>query len=329
MRRRGGQHPAHDNCSHITLENSLFQEVRGEPMRGVLESAKRAAASDATILLIGESGTGKSLLARQIHFWSPRREKPFISIDCIRLAQMSARVQKHAPLIKNPLVEQFEAADGGTLFLSAIDQLSPSFQIEVARFVLHHTLRTSDGENPVDVRIIAATDRELAPLVENHQFREDLFYELDIVTLHLPPLRERVVDIPALAESMLETAAIRNGRSRLHLSSEAAAVIRRYSWPGNVRELRNAMEAAAVLCETDTVTVANLPEAIRRQISANSMSISPRTSLDEIERQQIVRVLSESPTLGKAAATLGIHITTLYRKRKRYKLDLIAASKAK
>jgi NtrC-family two-component system response regulator AlgB len=304
-------------------------------MRRVLASAEQAAVSDATILLIGEGGTGKSLLAKQIHFWSPRRAKPFVSIDCIRWTQRSRGNEKTGYALYEVLVgtkhamERLEAPDGGTLFLSGIDQLSSALQIELARFVLDRTLGTAEGERTVDVRIIAASDRDLVTQVKIGQFREDLFYSLNIIALRLPPLRERVADIPTLAASMLDAAAIRNRRSHLRLSPEAAAAISCYSWPGNVRELRNAMEAAAVLSEGETVHLANLPEAIYKRASGTIVPTSPKASLDEIERQHILRVLSESPTLGKAAATLGIDVTTLYRKRKRYNLDVAVGSKAR
>ena len=335
MPRRDARYPAHDHPLYKGAENSLFLQSHSPAMRRVLESAEQAAASDATILLIGEGGTGKSLLAKQIHLWSPRRAKPFVSIDCIRWTQRSRESEKSGYALYEVLVgtrhapERLGATEGGTLFLSGIDQLSPALQSELARFVLDRTLMSAGGETTVDVRIIAASDRDLVTQVRIRQFREDLFYGLNIIALRLPPLRERVADIAALAANMLDAAAIRNGRSHLHLSPEAAAAITRYNWPGNVRELRNAMEAAAVLCEGETVHSANLPEAIYKHASGAIMPTSPKESLDEIERQHILRVLSESPTLGKAAATLGINVTTLYRKRKRYNLDVSDFSKAR
>jgi len=335
MPRRDARYPAHDHPLYKGAENSLFLQSRNPAMRRVLESAEQAAASDATILLIGEGGTGKSLLAKQIHLWSPRRAKPFVSIDCIRWTQRSRESEKSGYALYEVLVGtrhapgRLGATEGGTLFLSGIDQLSPALQIELARFVQDRTLRAAEGERTVDVRIIAASDRDLVTQVRIRQFREDLFYGLNIIALRLPPLRERVADIAALAANMLDAAAIRNGRSHLHLSPEAAAAITRYNWPGNVRELRNAMEAAAVLCEGETVHSANLPEAIYKHASGAIMPTSPKASLDEIERQHILRVLSESPTLGKAAATLGINVTTLYRKRKRYNLDVAVGSKSR
>lgn len=335
MRRRDARHSAHDHPLYKGAENFLFLQSRSPAMRRVLERAQQAAASDATILLIGEGGTGKSLLAKQIHLWSSRRAKPFVSIDCIRWTQWSRDSEKSGYALYEVLVgtghapERLGATEGGTLFLSGIDQLSPVLQIELARFVLDRTLMSEQGKRTVDVRVIAASDRDLVEQVKIRQFREDLFYGLNIIALRLPPLRERFADIPFLAASMLDAAATRNGRGHLHLSPEAAEAITRYNWPGNVRELRNAMEAAAVLCEGEIVHSANLPEAIYKHASETIMPTSPKASLDEIERQYILRVLSESPTLEKAAATLGINVTTLYRKRKRYNLDVSDISKAR
>lgn len=335
MPRRHARYSAHDHPLSKGAENSLFLQSRSPAMRRVLESAEQVAASDATILLIGEGGTGKSLLAKQIHLWSPRRARPLVSIDCIRLTQRSRESDKSGYALYEMLVGtkhapgRLEATEGGTLFLSGIDQLSPPLQIELARFVHDRTLRTAEGERTVDVRIIAASDRDLAPQVMTHQFREDLFYDLNIISLRLPPLRERSTDILPLAVSMLDAAALRNRRARLHLSQEAAAVMTRYTWPGNVRELRNAMEAAAVLCEGETIHSANLPEVISKDASRTITPTSPKDSLGEIERQHILRALSESPTLGQAAATLGINVTTLYRKRKRYNLDVAVGSKSR
>lgn len=324
---------AHDHPLFEGAENFLFLQSRSQAMRRVLESSEQAAASDATILLMGEGGTGKSLLAKQIHLWSPRRAKPFVSVDCIRWTQRSRESEKTGYALYEVLVGtkhatgRLGAMEGGTLFLSGIDQLSPALQIELARFVLDRSPMSAEDQKTIDVRIIAASNRDLITQVKIREFREDLFYGLNIIALRLPPLRERVADIPALAASMLDAAAIRNGRSHLHLSPEAAAAISRYSWPGNVRELRNAMEAAAVLSEGETVHLANLPEAIYKHPSGTIMPTSPKASLDEIERQHILRVLSESSTLGKAAETLGINVTTLYRKRKRYNLDVSDGSK--
>jgi DNA-binding NtrC family response regulator len=171
------------------------------------------------------------------------------------------------------------------------------------------------------VRIIASSNRDLLSEVQAHRFSEELFYSLSIVSLDVPLLCEHPTDILPLASRMLVTAAIRHDRGALRLSPEAAAAMTLYRWPGNVRELRNAMEAAAVLCDSETVTLSALPEAVANAANAIIPPFS-KTSLAEVERCQIVRVLAESATLDEAAATLGINVSTLWRKRKRYNLDL-------
>jgi NtrC-family two-component system response regulator AlgB len=172
----------------------------------------------------------------------------------------------------------------------------------------------------VDARIIAASNRDLPGEVTAHRFREDLFYRLNVIALSVPPLREHAEDILPLAERLLSAAAIRNRRSQLRLSPEAQAVIANYGWPGNVRELRNAVERAAVLSQSDLISPECLPDTLFRQHPLAPSSPSS-ASLEEIEREQIMRVLAESPTLQDAAENLGINVTTLWRKRKRYKLE--------
>jgi two-component system, NtrC family, response regulator AlgB len=316
------------------VEDSLLLQPRSPDMRRLLESAEQAAASNGTILLTGESGTGKTLLARQIHLWSSRRAKPFEIIDCTMFSQQSRKKERDGltldalSLRAKRVSERFEAAEAGTLFLAGIDDLPPALQVELAQFVQDRTLRTAEGEKTIDVRIIASSNRDLVPEVRTHRFREDLFYGLSIISLRVPALRERPTDILPLALRMLATAVVRNRRGNLNLAPEAAAIMTRYRWPGNVRELRNAMEAAAVLCEGETITLANLPEAIAKH-ALGTITTSSRASLDEIEREHILRVLAESRTLDQAAATLGINVVTLYRKRKRLNLDVAIGSKSK
>jgi two-component system, NtrC family, response regulator AlgB len=292
-------------------------------MQRLLENARLAAGSNATILVTGESGTGKSLLARQIHLWSSRRTKPFSIIDCTRLSQQqdgpTLDTQSRATTILETLIG---CAEGGTIFLTRVDELRPALQSGLARFAQERRIQTGEGEKKIDVRIIASSNRDLLAEVKAHRFREDLFYSLNIISLYVPPLCERPTDILPLAAGMLAAAAIRNHRGNLRLSPEAAAAMTLYRWPGNVRELRNAMEAAAVLCEGETVALPALPEVISKNASGVITPPLSTTSLEEIERQHILRVLAESATLEQAAATLGINVATLWRKRKRYNLDL-------
>jgi NtrC-family two-component system response regulator AlgB len=291
-------------------------------MLRLLENARQAAGSNATILLTGESGTGKSLLARQIHLWSPRRAKPFSIIDCTRLSQQQDGSGLDAPSIATSSEQALLAgAEGGTVFLASVDALHPALQSRFARLVQERTIQTTEREKRIDMRIIASSHRDLLPEVRAHRFNEDLFYALNIISLHVPPLCERPGDILSIAAYLLAAAAIRNNRGDLHLSPEAAAAMTLYRWPGNVRELRNAMEATAVLCEGETVTLETLPEAISMNAAGVIVPPLSKTSREEIERQHILRVVAESATLEQAAATLGINVTTLWRKRRRYNLD--------
>ena len=200
------------DTSQGAVEDALFLQPRSPDMRRLLENAEQAAASNGTILLTGESGTGKTLLARQIHLWSSRRAKPFVIIDCTILSQQSRERERSGwaldalPIGAKRASERFEAAEGGTLLLASIDDLPPALQVELAQFVQDRTLKTAQGEKTLDVRIIAASSRDLVPEVRAHRFREDLFYNLNIISLRVPALRERPTDILPLALRMLATA---------------------------------------------------------------------------------------------------------------------------
>ena len=310
-----------------TIEEYPFLDSRSPAMRRLLETAEQAAVSDATILLTGESGTGKNVLARQIHRWSQRREHPFVVVNCTTLSEplLESELFGHMRGAFTGAIKdkrgRLEAADGGTVFLDEIADLSALLQTKLLRFVQEQSFERVGGEQTikVDVRIIAASNRNLQSEVEAHRFREDLFYRLNVITLQVPSLRERPADILPLAKRMLSAAAVRNHRPQLRLSTEAAAAITRYRWPGNVRELRNAIERATILSQGDAITVEHLPDSVLSD--GASAATSTLASLEEVEREHILRVLSESPRLEDAAASLGIDSSTLWRKRRRYKLD--------
>jgi DNA-binding NtrC family response regulator len=210
-------------------EDSLFLESRSPVMRRLLENAQQAAASNGTILLIGESGTGKTLLARQMHLWSPRRAKPYIAVNCAMLSPHSMErevlgqtvqtVPRRANRSQNPL----EGAAGGTVFLEDVSELSATLQLALVQLVQDRSLETLEGKITIDVRIMVATSRDLVAEVAAHRFREDLFYSLNIISLRVPALRERPADILPLARRMLAAAAFRHRRGDLGISEEAAA----------------------------------------------------------------------------------------------------------
>lgn len=321
----------------LQAENQALRETIGEmpmlesksaTMKHLFEQARQAAQSDATILLTGESGTGKNVLARQIHRWSRRSSGPFVVVNCTTLSEelLESELFGHVRGSFTGAIKdkpgRLEAAGKGSVYLDEIADLTPRLQAKFLRFVQEHSFERigSDTVIRVDTRIIAASNRDLEAEVAQRHFREDLFHRLNVITLRVPALRERREDILPLAEWMLRAAALRNDRSALRLSSEASAAIAKYRWPGNARELLNALERAAVLCRSDVITREDLPDAMFRE-GSEVMDPHHAASLEEMERDHIRRVLSEAATLEEAAATLGINVTTLWRKRKRYGIE--------
>ena len=307
-------------------EEDLLLESRNPGMVALLETIERAAAGDSTILLTGESGTGKDVLARQIHRWSPRRHGPFVVINCGTLAE---------PLMENELFGhvrgsftgaaddkpgRLEAGDGGTILFDEIADLPTSLQTKFLRFVQDRSLERigSNRTLTVDVRVVAASNRNLEAEVAGGRFRQDLYYRLNVITFTLPPLRERTQDILPFAEWMLMGISTTVGRRELCIAPDAAEALVNYRWPGNLRELHNALMRAAALARSETITFADLPDSIRHPVSSMSVPGAHGIRLKDFEREHIIRVLAESPTLGQAAATLGINVTTLWRKRRHY-----------
>jgi two-component system, NtrC family, response regulator AlgB len=322
----------------LQAENQALRETIGEApmlesqspaMKHLFELAHQAAQSDATILLTGESGTGKNVLSRQIHRWSRRADGPFVVVNCTTLSEelLESELFGHVRGSFTGAIKdkpgRLEAADKGTVFLDEIADLTPRLQAKFLRFVQEQSFERigSDAVIRVDARIIAASNRDLEAEVAQRHFREDLFHRLNVITLRVPALRERREDLLSLAGWMLRAAAIRNGRPAMRLSPEAAAAIGKYRWPGNARELRNALERAAVLSRSDIIGRDDLPDAMFRETVESTGDAHHAASLEEMEREHIRRVLSETPTLDEAAATLGINVTTLWRKHKRYGIE--------
>jgi two-component system, NtrC family, response regulator AlgB len=313
-----------------TLEERPLLESKSGVMRRLFETIRTVASSDATVLLMGESGTGKNVIARQLHQWSPRRTFPFVTVNCTTLSDqlLESELFGHVRGAFTGAIKdkpgRLEAADRGTVFLDEIGDLSPTLQTKFLRFVQEQSFERVGATQTlhVDARIIAASNRDLSAEVQARRFREDLFYRLNVITLRVPPLRERPEDIVALAEYLLQVAAIRNRRPGLRFSPDALAALVHYHWPGNIRELRNAIERAVVLATAgDSIARDHLPDSVFRDSAEPARAATSSSSLEELEREHIIRVLAESPTLEDAAQTLGINGSTLWRKRKRYKLD--------
>jgi two-component system, NtrC family, response regulator AlgB len=292
----------------------------------VLETATRASASDAPVLLRGESGTGKTVLARTIHSLSPRSKHPFTVVNCPALSEelLTSELFGHSRGAFTGAVRdqpgRVEAAEGGTLFLDEIGDISPSLQAKLLRFLEEKEFERL-GENKTrraNVRTIAATNRDVEDHVRRGLFREDLLYRLNVIDLQLPPLRERPEDILRLARRFLAFFAKSARRQPQELSKAAEDALLSYAWPGNIRELRNAIERAAILWPAPVIE----PEAFPAHISARGKSTAAQLggdfTLDTIEREHITRVQARTSTLEEAAAILGIDASTLWRKRKKY-----------
>ncbi len=322
----------------LRRENHRLRQAVGEapilesasaPMRQALATAERAAPSEAAILLTGESGTGKTVLARQIHAWSRRAAGPFVTIACTTLAEhlleseLFGHVRGAFTGAWKDKSGRVEAAASGTLFLDEVGELPLELQAKLLRFVEEHRFERvgATRTSSVDARVIAATNRSLESEVAAGRFREDLFFRLNVVGIRLPALRERSEDLDAFVSHLLARLAARDRRGPLRLSAEARAVIHAHSWPGNVRELANALERAAVLTRSNEIQAEDLPDRLHAAPRAAAADGVAGPSLEELEKRHIEQVLTESTTLEEAAARLGIDVTTLWRKRKRYRID--------
>jgi len=299
-------------------------------MRAVVRLIEEVAQSEVTVLIEGESGTGKEIAARMIHTHSPRRDQPFISVNCAAFAEqlLEAELFGHVKGAFTGAVTQkpgrFQMADGGTLFLDEIGDLSPKGQGDLLRVLEDGAFRMVGGAEliRVNVRIIAATNKKLPEAVAAGKFREDLFYRLNVVPIVMPPLRERADDIPLLIQQFFARFAARHQRGGKRMSPEAMQVCQRYPWPGNVRQLRNAVERMVITGRAAEVGVAALPDFLR-EFDQNlvTFTVRPGTPLAEVEklliRQTLARVTSNRTAAAKA---LGISRRSLQYKLKQYGL---------
>ena len=303
-----------------------FEDFKTKNPRMVrtLEAARKAAASTATILVTGETGTGKEVLARMIHDWSPRKGKPFITLNCATLNEelLASELFGHVRGAFTGAVQdkegKVELASKGTLFIDEIGELPLSLQSNLLRFLQSHEYEKvgNPKTQTVDVRIVAATNRNLDEMIDEGLFREDLFFRLSVVELHLLPLRDRPEDLPILIDHFLSLYALVNNKQDLSFDSHAIQMMMNYSWTGNVRELMNVIERGVILAEGPTISAELLPP---RLISSRGDSGTEWTrTLVEVERLHIEQVLRHASSQQEAAETLGIDPATLWRKRKRY-----------
>ncbi|MFC3608271.1 sigma-54-dependent response regulator transcription factor AlgB [Stutzerimonas tarimensis] len=295
-------------------------------MMAVLETARQVADTDANILILGESGTGKGELAHAIHNWSRRAKKTFVTINCPSLSAdlMESELFGHnrgafTGATENTL-GRVNQADGGTLFLDEIGDFPLALQPKLLRFIQDKEYeRIGDPvTRRADVRILAATNLKLEDMVREGRFREDLLYRLNVITLTVPPLRERPEDVIALAERFLAHFVKNYGRPARGFGEAAVAALKAYRWTGNVRELRNVIERASIICPQQVIEVSHL--GLGEQVVNNAPRVGEALSLEELEKAHIAGVLAAAETLEQAARTLGIDASTLYRKRKQYGL---------
>ena len=318
----------HQRALARAIEEPLGIVAKSSAMRQLVELARRVAKVDATVLVTGESGSGKERVARLVHDGSTRADGPFIAVNCGAIAEtlLESELFGHARGAFTGATSArpglFEAAHGGTLLLDEVGEVSPSMQVKLLRALQEREIRRV-GENTsrkVDVRILAATNRDLAQGVANGSFRQDLYYRLKVVELRVPALRERRDDILTLARVFLDDAARRMKRTILGIGPAAAERMLQFGWPGNVRELENAMERAVALARGDLVEIEDLPDEIRRVGGPATPGAGEVVrSLDDVERAHILAALaSNGGNQTRTAEQLGIGTATLYRKLKRY-----------
>jgi len=307
-------------------------EARSPGMRRVLDRVRRVAPLRSTVLVNGESGVGKELVARMVHFSSPRREAPFIALNCAAIPTnlIESELFGHergaftGAYTRNR--GKFELSHRGTLFLDEIGEMDPATQAKLLRVLEQREFMRVGGDRSirVDVRLIAATNADLEELVQTGRFRRDLYYRLKVVTIAIPPLRERTADLPALVERFLDELARENGVPRKTIVPAAMSALTAYHWPGNVRELKNLIESVLVSLPGSEIRVEDLPDSIRRRPAAGADSgLRPGRTLAEVERELIRSTLEHTGgNRTHSAGMLGIGVRTLQRKIRAYRIDI-------
>ncbi len=316
---------------NVVLRQALKQEYKfrdllskSPAMQSVFELARTAARSNSTILVLGESGSGKEVLARAIHAESPRAEGPFVAVSCAALTEslLESELFGHEKGSFTGAIARrkgkFEAAHGGTLFLDEVGDIGPKLQLDLLRVLEERRFHRVGGNEPieVDVRIVAATNRDLRKAVQDGRFRDDLFYRLNVIPILIPPLRQRREDVPLLVENFVERLAVEMKKRLDGVSAEAMSALMTHDWPGNVRELRNVLERGAVVAAGPVIQLADLglPSKAEALPKAGAMA-----SLEEVEKRHVAAVLSHTGgNVSQSARILGIDRVTLYNKMRKY-----------
>jgi len=322
---------------HVAM-NYGFDNIVGisKQIDQVKESARRIAPTDITVLITGASGTGKELFARAIHHHSRRRNQPFIAVDCSAIPEslMESELFGHTKGAFTSASQNrkglFEQADGGTLFLDEVSNMPANIQVKLLRFLQDSVVRRigSTISTRIDIRVIAATNRDLGTMVAEEKFREDLYYRLNVIPINLPTLKDRAEDVEILTDYFLRRISSEIGRPSLTISRQAIDKMRSHTWPGNIRELENTLKRAAVLCTSDHLEVGDIMFIASEDDTTSAVSGPTRTSLqikgnllDNNQRTLIVRALNDNNwNYTRTATELGIGRTTLWRKIKKYDL---------
>ncbi|MBR3813921.1 MAG: sigma-54-dependent Fis family transcriptional regulator [Spirochaetaceae bacterium] len=305
--------------------NKSFESIIGKSaeMQKIFEMVRRVASSKASVLITGESGVGKELIANAVHNLSPRKDKPLIKVHCAALSEslLESELFGHEKGAFTGAVARkrgrFELAHGGSIFLDEIGEIDQNVQIKILRVLQDKRFERVGGEETVetDVRVIAATNRDLEKEIAEGRFREDLYYRLNVVHIHVPPLRDRKDDIPLMVSAFLKEFAKENGKNITSIDSHARAALYKYDWPGNIRQLRNCMESAVVMCAGDTLTLDDFPPTISQHNTQDMVQIPAGLTLDAAEKIYINETRAANRgNKSKTADVLAIGRKTLHRK---------------
>ena len=329
---------------NVALRSQIMEQHRVErligqsaPMHHLYRIVKRVAKTDSTVLITGESGTGKELIANAIHYQSTRRDMPFVPINCGAIPEelLESELFGHEKGAFTGAFKErrgrFELANKGTVFLDEIGEMSPKLQVKLLRFIQETKFQRVGGSRTVevDVRILAATNKDLERAVAENEFREDLFYRLNVIPIHVPPLREREGDIALLIQHFLKQHCLKKTIAQKQMSAAAIESLEQYDWPGNVRELQNVIERLVILTDTDEIQIHDLPKRMQaaqpieiRRTDLGADGINLKETLDDLENRLILDALQRAGGVkNKAAKLLGLNRTTLIEKMKKKQID--------